>query len=105
MELEEFNKILKEEPVVMVYFSGEHCNVCKALYPKIESLINNEFPKIKLIKLSTESSSKIFGQNQIFSIPTVILYFEGKEYIRKIRNFSIAELKQEILKPYNLYFG
>jgi len=104
MKLEEFNKILDKEPVVMVYFSGEHCNVCKALYPKIESLINNKFPKIKLIKLLTESSSEIFGQNQIFSIPTVIVYFEGKEFIRKIRNFSISELEQEILKPYNLFF-
>ena len=105
MELEEFNNILKKESVVMVYFSGEHCNVCKALYPKIESLINNEFSKIKLIKLLSESSSEIFGQNQIFSIPTVIVYFEGKEYIRKIRNFSVVELKQEILKLYKLYFG
>ena len=104
MKLEEFNNIIQNNSIVLVYLSGEHCNVCKALYPKIETLVNEKFPKIKLIKLLIEKSPEVFGQNQIFSIPTVIVYFEGKEFIRKIRNFSISELEQEILKPYNLFF-
>jgi len=104
MELDDFKHILENEAMIMVYFSSEYCNVCKALYPKIESLIKNEFPQIKLIKLLAKDCKEIFGQNQIFSIPTVIVYFNGKEYIRKVRNFSVTMLKQEISKPYNLFF-
>ena len=104
MSLGELNKLLQENPIVLAYFSGEHCNVCKAIYPKIESLVNEKFPKIKLIKLLNEKSPEVFGQNQVFSIPTIIVYFEGKEFIRKIRNFSINELEQEISKPYKLFF-
>jgi len=104
MDINWFHQILTEYEIVLVYFSGYNCNVCKAMFPKIEQLLN-QYPKIKLIKLFNEENPEIFGQNQILSIPTVIIYFEGKEFIRKIRNFSIEELAQELNRPYSLFVG
>ncbi len=35
MNLEELNSTIKSEIGVLLYFSGENCNVCHALRPKI----------------------------------------------------------------------
>jgi len=40
MGLEEIQTIIKEEVGVLLYFSGEQCNVCHALRPKFKELFD-----------------------------------------------------------------
>jgi thiol-disulfide isomerase/thioredoxin len=93
---------LKEELAVLTYFSTETCNVCKVLKPKIAELVQNYFPEIKLFYINSEKLPELAAQNQIFAAPTILVFFEGREFIRKSRNFGIDELRQEMERPYNL---
>ena len=102
---EEFLKLKEEEPALLAYFSTEVCNVCKVLKPKIGELVNNEFPKIKLVYIKSEILPELAAQNQVFAAPTILVYFEGKEYIRKSRNIGISELQREIERPYSMIFS
>ena len=107
-EITSFNDflILKEnEPALLVYFSTEVCNVCKVLKPKVAELIAAEFPKIKLVYIQSDKFPEIAAQNQIFAAPTIVVYFDGREYIRKSRNIGISELQQEIERPYLMLFS
>lgn len=101
-----FNEFLKlkKEPAVLAYFSTDVCNVCKVLKPKVEELVKNEFPKIKLVYVPSDVLPEVAAQNQVFAAPTILIFFEGREYIRKSRNIGIGELQQEIARPYLMIF-
>ena len=102
---DEFLAIKEKETAVLAYFSTDACNVCKVLKPKVEELIHTEFPKIKLAYIKSDQLPEVAAQNQVFVAPTILVFFEGREYIRKSRNIGISELQQEIERPYSLVFS
>jgi thioredoxin-like negative regulator of GroEL len=102
---EEFLKLKEEEPALLAYFSTEACNVCKVLKPKVAELFHAEFPKIKLAYIKSDKLPEVAAQNQVFSAPTILVFFEGRESIRKSRNIGIGELQREIERPYEMIFS
>ena len=103
--LEEFQNIIQNNHAVLVYFSHEKCNVCKVLKPKILDILTEHFPKIKMYYSDTELFPEIAAQNSIFTVPTIIIYFDNKEFIRKSRSIGIDELRTDLERPYNLMFN
>ena len=102
---EEFLKLKEEETALLAYFSTEACNVCRVLKPKVAELIHDEFPMIKMVYVKSDMLPEVAAQNQVFAAPTLIVYFEGREYIRKSRNIGIGELQKEIERPYSMIFS
>jgi thioredoxin len=102
--LNDIQEINSNNEAVLIYFSSESCSVCKVLKPKIAGLIESEFPKMKLFYVDIEKSPLISGQYRIFTIPTLLVFFDGKEYIRKSRNIGLRELQEEIERPYGMVF-
>ncbi len=103
--LDEIEAAITTNAASLLYFSTETCNVCKVLRPKISELIRNEFPLFKLYYINIELSPVLAGQFRIFSIPTVLVYFDGKEFFRKSRNIHTGELAGDIGRPYSLLFN
>jgi thioredoxin 1 len=100
-----FKNFVEKNEAVLAYFSTTDCNVCKVLKPKVEALFESEFPKIKLCYVETNFLPEVAAQNRIFTVPTIVIYFEEKEFIRKSRNFGIGELKSEVQRFYSLLFS
>jgi hypothetical protein len=48
---------------------------------------------------------EVAAQNQVFAAPTILVFFEGRESIRKSRNIGIGELQREIERPYEMIFS
>lgn len=103
--LEELQNIIQIDLGALIYFSHEKCNVCKVLKPKIESMLSEHFPKIKMYYSDTVLNPEIAAQNSIFTVPTLIIYLDKKEFMRVSRNVSIVDLKSKIERPYNLMFS
>ena len=103
-DLDTYNDILEKEDAVLVYFSHEQCNVCKVLKPKVAELLENNFPKMKMYYADTVLNPEISGQNKIFSVPTVLAFFGGRETFRKSRSIGINELAEQIERPYGMLF-
>ncbi len=101
----EFNEITRAEEAVLVYFSHEQCNVCKVLKPKIDALIKTNFPNIKTYYADTKNAPDIAGQAGIFAVPSIVVFFAGREYIRKSRNIGIGELAELIDRQYSMLFS
>jgi thioredoxin-like negative regulator of GroEL len=101
---DEFLELKEKEPALLAYFSTDVCNVCKVLKPKVEELIQTEFPRVKLAYIKSDKLPEAAAQNSVFAAPTIIVFFEGREYIRKSRNIGIGELKAEIERPYSMMF-
>lgn len=100
---DEFEK-LKQEPALLAYFSTEACNVCKVLKPKVQQLLREKFPEVKMAYVKSDVLPDIAGQNRIFAAPTILVFFDGREYIRKSRNIGIGELEDAIARPYKMMF-
>jgi len=102
---EQFLQLKQKEPALLAYFSTDACNVCKVLKPKVKELVNVEFPEIKLVYIKSDYLPEVAAQNQVFAAPTILIFFDGREYIRKSRNIGISELQREITRPYSMIFG
>lgn len=89
---------------LLLYFSSESCSVCKVLKPKVAELLSEKFPKMQTLYVDTEKSPVISGQFRVFTIPTILIYFEGKEQVRYSRNISMHQLEASIERPYQLIF-
>ena len=89
------------EPV-LIYFSGENCSVCKVLKPKIEQAVSNEFSKFKIYEVQTDLHKEITSHFTVFSIPTILVFFDTKEFKRYGRNLSVALFLEELRRPYEL---
>lgn len=102
--LEELEEILKSEIAVLLYFNTISCNVGEALEPKVKNLLNTYFQKINFYTIDLNFSSEIAAKYSAFVEPTILVFFEGKETIRKSRNIGIYELQEAIERPYKLIF-
>lgn len=105
MQIEDLQQQIKNNDAVMIYFSGENCGVCKVLEPKIKEAFTLSFPKIKQIYISAEQYKITAVEYGVFSMPTIIVYFDGKEFARKSRNLSVPGFIQELKRSYNLFFN
>ncbi|MCF8361874.1 MAG: thioredoxin family protein [Prolixibacteraceae bacterium] len=100
---DQFDKILADHPLVLAYFSGENCSVCNTLRPKVEMLVEQQFPSVKYIEIKSEKAPYITAKYSVFSIPVVMFFVEGRDYIREARNISLDELTKKMDKIVNLY--
>ena len=101
---EEFNNVLDSNLGVLLYFSTISCNVGEALEPKVIDMLEKEFPKIPFYYIDMNSSPEISAKNNVFVEPTILVFFDGKETIRKSRIVSIPDLSNAIKRIYNLAF-
>jgi len=102
--ISEFDKILAENNAVLAYFSIENCSVCHVLKPKVAEMISCSFPKMKMVFVESAKSPDLAALYRVFTVPTVIVFFVGRETIRKSRAFGVEELMDEIQRPYTVLF-
>ena len=92
MTLEEFSKEIKSTGITVCYFSHDECSVCKVLRPKIEEIVQNT-PSAQFLYINTLENPQISGQNMVFAVPAIIVFFDGREAKRYSRNISLTEFK------------
>lgn len=101
--LEEVKSIISTQDAVLIYFSGQNCSVCSALKPKIKEQVNLHLPKIRIYEVKADLYKEIASNFSVFSIPTILVFFDSKEFRRVGRNISIANFVEELKRPYNLF--
>lgn len=97
---EALNEALKNHVAALLYFSSPTCNVCQVLRPKIMQSLQEHYPEIARLHVDLSQTPELGATYQVLAAPTVILFLEGKEFIRKYRTISVDGLMQEIARPY-----
>ena len=80
------------------------CGVCQVLKPKIEDEISKKFSQIKQYYINSNQNLDIASFFNIFSSPTILVFFEGKEFKRYGRNISLDIFNSEIKRLYEMVF-
>jgi len=84
---------------VLVDFWAEWCGPCKMVASAVEEVAREYQGKVKVAKLNVDDSPELASSIGIMSIPTFIVFRNGKEEVRKVGALSKAELTKT-LQPY-----
>ncbi len=90
------SEVLDAGGKVLVDFWAPWCGPCKMQGPILEKLASSGEIKAKIVKLNTDENQAIAGQYGIHSIPTLILFEDGKEKERLIGTQPENVLKQKL---------
>lgn len=97
------NELITNDEMLLVYFGSKSCDVCVAVKPKLEEILK-KYPKIKSVQVDVERSIQIAASYNIFTIPAILLFIEGKETMREARYISMQNTDNVLSRYYNLFF-
>ncbi|MBI2389523.1 MAG: thioredoxin family protein [Deltaproteobacteria bacterium] len=102
--LEALRSLVAGSDAAMVTFTEPSCQVGAAVEQKALALVREEFPRLDVILVDTVQVPEAAGQYEVLTIPTLVLFFAGRETARFVRTFGIDEVRQAIERPYAVMF-
>ena len=90
---ENFNNIIAQG-VVLVDFYADWCGPCRMLSPILEALASEMNDKMQVVKLDVDHAPKTTTTYQITSVPTMIVFKNGKEADRIVGLKDLETLKK-----------
>jgi thioredoxin 1 len=81
---------------VVVDFWAEWCGPCKMIGPSLEEISNELEGKVTIAKLNVDENPGVAGAYGIRSIPTLLIFKDGKLASQKVGAAPKGELKKWI---------
>ncbi|MCD6117388.1 thioredoxin [bacterium] len=72
------NEVIESDVPVVVDFWAPWCGPCRLMIPIMEALAEEYDGRVKIGKLNTDEAPEITGEYGVISIPTTIIFKDGK---------------------------
>lgn len=90
-------EVINADKPVLVDFWAQWCMPCKMLSPIIDEVAKSLDGKVEIVKVNIDESPEAAYQNDITSIPTMVL-FKGGKPVSKIVGFQPKEQIEQAIK-------
>ncbi|OGF04978.1 MAG: thioredoxin [Candidatus Eisenbacteria bacterium RBG_16_71_46] len=89
-------EVLKSTVPVLVDFWAAWCGPCRAIAPTVEELATEYNGRLKVVKLDVDENPEVSARYGVQSIPTLLLFKDGKVLERLIGAYPKAILVSKI---------
>lgn len=96
--MEKFNEIISGNQITLVDFFATWCGPCKMMHPVLEQLKDDLGDSIRILKIDVDKNESLSETYRIQSVPTLMLFKEGKLLWRQSGAMRVQELKDLIAK-------
>jgi thioredoxin len=100
-----FTTFIQARPMTAVYFMTPGCAVCGVLKPKLQGLLTRDFPAVAWGEVDCDTQPELAAQQGVLAVPTLVIYIDGREGLRKSRSFTIGEVAAALERPYGMLVG
>ena len=90
--------MLKSSVPVLVDYWAPWCGPCRMIAPLVDEISEEYGERVKVVKLNTDEAPKIASEYGIRSIPTVMIFKDGKKLDTVIGAVPKATLTQTLEK-------
>jgi thioredoxin 1/putative thioredoxin len=93
-------EVLRSELPVLMEFTADWCEPCKAIAPEVEAFAREMQGKVKVVKVDVDKAPVIAQQLRIQSVPTFMVVAEGRiqdAVVGAIRKKKMQELVEPFL--------
>lgn len=95
-----FSQLINQSDVpVLIDFYADWCQPCKVLSPIIQKVAKKLGNEVKVIKINVDKNRAVSTKYQVRSIPTLMLFHNGKQLWRKAGVLNEQQIINSI-KPY-----
>ena len=97
--MENFNELIQSTKPVLVDFYAEWCGPCQIMKPRILDVAERMGDDAKVIQIDIDKEKELATRFRIQSVPTLIIFKNGKQQWRQSGVISAHALMQ-LLKEY-----
>jgi thioredoxin 1 len=92
-----FDTVIQDPRPVIVDFHALWCSPCKMQSPILKELATELGDKVRVIKIDVDQNNEIAGRYNVQSVPTLIIFKNGKQVWRQSGVATKAQL-YDVLK-------
>ncbi|MCB2194833.1 MAG: thioredoxin [Bacteroidetes bacterium] len=93
-----FNEIINENKPVLVDFYADWCQPCKMVTPILEQVKKDLGNQVRIIKINVDNNPSISAKYGIRSIPTLMLFKNGKMKFNQAGVVPAEQIKNIVLE-------
>jgi thioredoxin 1 len=92
--MSKFNEIINSSTPTLIDFSAEWCQPCKMMPPILKEVKKQLGDKIRILKIDVDRSQAIAQKHQIQSVPTMMVFKNGKIVFRQSGVMQAGQIVQ-----------